>query len=103
MRWQILAIGKPKLSFAAAGIEEYAGRLKPFAASKLEYLKSGTRESESAVLLERSAGMFRIVMDERGEHLSSRALAGRISAWEQRSVKSVAVLIGAVPPTGSGR
>jgi 23S rRNA (pseudouridine1915-N3)-methyltransferase len=94
MRWQIYAIGKPKLAFAAAGIEEYAARLKPFAATRLEYLKSGTRESESALLLERSAGMFRIVMDERGEHLSSRALATKISAWEQRSVKGVAVLIG---------
>lgn len=94
MRWHILAIGKPKLSFAAAGIEEYAGRLKPYAAVKLDFLKSGTREQESALLLERSAGMFRIVLDERGEHLASRVLAAKLGQWEQRSVKTVAVIIG---------
>ncbi|MDB6155110.1 MAG: Ribosomal large subunit methyltransferase [Chthoniobacteraceae bacterium] len=94
MRWHILSIGKPKLSFAAAGIADYAGRLNPFAQIKSETLKAGTRETESAALLERSAGMFRIVLDERGDHITSRALAAKIDTWEQRSVKNVAVIIG---------
>ena len=39
--------------------------------------------------------MLRIVLDERGEQVTSRALAGRLSAWEQSgTVKGVAVLIG---------
>ena len=94
MNWSILTIGKPKLGFARAGVEEYAGRLRGFAAVKLEYLKASNREAESALLLERSEGMFRIVLDERGDQLASRAFAGKISAWEQQSVKSVALLIG---------
>ncbi len=94
MRWHILAIGKPRLPFAAAGIAEYTARLKPFAPVKLDYLKSGPRDTESAALLDRSAGMFRIVLDERGESLTSRAFAEKISAWEQRSVKTAALLIG---------
>ena len=95
MHLKIFAIGKPKLAFAKSGVEEYAGRLRPWTAFSLEYLKCGTRENESAALLERSAGMLRIVLDERGEQLTSRALAGKISAWEQSgTVKGIAILIG---------
>ena len=94
MNWHLFAIGKPKLGFARAGVEEYAGRLRGFAPVTLEYLKASTREAESALLLARSEGMFRIVLDERGEEPISRAFAGKIAAWEQESVKSVAILIG---------
>jgi 23S rRNA (pseudouridine1915-N3)-methyltransferase len=95
MQLKIFAIGKPKLAFAKAGIEEYAGRLRPWTSFQLDYLKSGSRESESKALLERSEGLFRIVLDERGEQVTSRALAGRLSSWEQSgTVKGVAVLIG---------
>ena len=31
MRWHILAIGKPKLAYAKAGLNEYAERLKGYA------------------------------------------------------------------------
>lgn len=94
MRWHVFAIGKPKLPFARLGVDEYAARVKPFAPLALEWLKSGTREQESALLLERSEGMLRVVLDERGDAPTSRAFAQRISDWEQRSVKSVALLIG---------
>jgi 23S rRNA (pseudouridine1915-N3)-methyltransferase len=95
MNLRIFAIGKPKLAFAKSGVEEYSGRLRPWTSFSVEYLRSGTRENESAALLERSAGMLRIALDERGEQLTSRALAGRISSWEQSgTVKNIAVLIG---------
>ena len=45
--------------------------------------------------MERSAGCLRVVLDERGEEVTSRALAGRITQWEQDgSIKAVAILIG---------
>jgi 23S rRNA (pseudouridine1915-N3)-methyltransferase len=94
MNWVIFAIGKPKLAFARDGIEEYAGRLRGFASVKIEFLKASNREAESALLLERSKGMFRIVLDERGEQVSSRGFAEKVSLWEQQSVKTVALLIG---------
>jgi 23S rRNA (pseudouridine1915-N3)-methyltransferase len=95
MQIKVFAIGKPKLAFAKAGVEEYAGRLRPWTSFQIDYLKAGTRESESAVLLERSAGLLRVVLDERGEQLTSRVLAGRLSAWEQSgTIKGIAVLIG---------
>ena len=75
-------------------MEEYATRLRGFAPVTLDCLKASTREAESALLLQRSEKMLRIVLDERGEEITSRALAGKIAAWEQQSIKSVAVLIG---------
>ena len=95
MHLQVLVIGKPKLAFAKAGVEEYAGRLRPWVSCDLSYLKAGTREAESAALLSRSEGLLRVVLDERGEQVTSRALATKISNWEQTgSVKGVAVIIG---------
>ncbi|MCX6966738.1 MAG: 23S rRNA (pseudouridine(1915)-N(3))-methyltransferase RlmH [Verrucomicrobia bacterium] len=94
MNWFIFAIGKPKLGFARQGVEEYAGRLRGFAPVKLEFLKASTRETESALLLARSEGMFRIVLDERGEEPASRVVAAKIASWEQESVKSIALLVG---------
>ena len=75
-------------------MEEYAGRLRGFAPVTLDCLKASTREAESALLLQRSEKMLRIVLDDRGEEITSRALAGKIAAWEQHNIKSVAVLIG---------
>lgn len=95
MHLQLLVIGKPKLAFAKAGVEEYQGRLRPWVSCELSYLKAGTRETESAALLSRSEGLLRVVLDERGEQVTSRALASKISNWEQTgSVKGVAIVIG---------
>ena len=94
MNWQVFAIGKPRLGFARDGIEEYAKRLRPLAGVTIEYLKPASGEQESAALLRRSEGMYRVALDERGEQLTSRELTGRVGQWEQERVKSVALLIG---------
>ncbi len=94
MRWHILAIGKPKLEYARLGVEEYLGRLKPFVPAEISYLKASNSPDESAALLERSKAMFRIVLDERGEHLPSRALAKKICDWELHSKRDIALIIG---------
>src|SRR5687767_6659357 len=94
MRWHVFVIGKPKLEFARVGLEEYLGRLKPFVPVQLEVLKGGGREMESDNLLERSKGMLRVVLDERGEEITSRTLAKRLSEWEMHGKRDVALLIG---------
>lgn len=94
MHWRFLAIGKPKLPFARDGIAEYLGRLQPFTDAKLDYLKAGARETESAALLARSEGHYRIVLDERGEQPTSLALSQRFTRLEHDRIKSVAVIIG---------
>src|ERR1700761_6042920 len=94
MRWNIFAIGKPKLDFARLGIEDYAARLKPFASLRIDYLKSTSQAAESLALLERSKGMHRIVLDERGEHVTSREIAKKIATWEHHGPRDFALLIG---------
>lgn len=94
MRWHIFAVGKPKLDFARLGIEEYAARMRPFVPLTIEYLKATTRPGESLALLERSKGMFRVVLDERGGAVTSRALAAKFAEWEMHGPRDVALLIG---------
>ena len=94
MRWNIFAIGKPRLDFARLGIEEYVTRLRPFAPVQLHWLKATTQAGESLALVERSKGMLRIVLDERGEEVTSRALAKKISDIEMRGKRDIALLIG---------
>lgn len=94
MRIHIFAIGKPKLAYAKAGVEEYAKRLTPWGEAKIDYLKSGSQDEEGTLLLARSEGMLRVILDERGEQVSSRGLADKLAAWEQGRFKSVAFLIG---------
>ena len=94
MRLHILAIGKPRLAYAKSGIEEYVARLSPRGGVEIVSLKSGTREEESKMLLARSEGMFRVVLDERGDRIPSRAFAQKLAQWEVHRTKSVAFLIG---------
>lgn len=94
MRWHVFAIGKPRLDFARLGIEEYAGRIKPFAALELHYLKASGQAAESQALLERSKGMVRVVLDERGEEVSSRGLAKKLGDLEMGGKSNIALIVG---------
>ena len=94
MRVQIFTIGKPKLAFARAGVEEYLGRLRGSGGIEIVELKPGPREVESAALLERSAGAFRVALDERGDQITSRELAAKFASWELARIKALAFLIG---------
>ena len=75
-------------------MDEYLSRMGQWGGVKWEQVKSSEREQESAALLARSEGMFRVVLDERGTTVTSRNLAKRISEWEMRGVKGIAFLIG---------
>ena len=95
MRLRVLAIGKPKLAFAKSGVEEYLGRISAFTSLRLDLLKSGVRETESDALHSKSTGMLRVLLDERGDEISSRGLADRLTTWERNpGIKEVAFLIG---------
>ena len=94
MRWQVFAIGKPKLDFAKLGIEEYTSRMHQFAPVQMNYLKGSTQAGESAALLERSKGMLRIVLDERGGEVTSRELAKKISDLEMHGKRDIAIIVG---------
>src|SRR5688572_6020020 len=94
MRWHIIVVGKPRLEYARSGMEEYLARLKPFAPTELHTVRSAGSGTEGSVLLEKSKTMFRVVLDERGEHLGSRQLSRKLCEWEMHGKRDAALLIG---------
>lgn len=96
MQVRIIVAGKPALAYARAGVEEYLRRLGRFGSHELVIIKAGSSADVSARLLERSAGCYRVALDERGESLGTRRFAEKINALADRGdVKSIAFLIGA--------
>src|SRR5690606_25249255 len=88
----IIAVGKPRLDYARLGMEEYTKRLSAAGRVEWDYIRAGKSESET--LLQRSAGIWRVALDERGVHESSREFARRIEEWENRGIRQAALLVG---------
>ncbi len=93
MNWRILTVGKPALAYAREGCAEYIKRIRRLAAIEHITVKASAPARESAQLLGRSEGCFRVVLDETGKQLTSRQLASKIDQWRQAS-RPVAVMIG---------
>ena len=93
MKWLLLTVGKPALPYAKAGRDEYFERLTKFVPVEQVTIKATDRVRESADLLARSEGCFRIVLHERGTALTSRALAAKVDEWRLNS-RRVAVILG---------
>lgn len=94
MKWTILAIGKPALDYAKSGVAEYEKRLSRHGGVEIVTYREAGRVENSRRLLEASEGCLRIVLDERGDLLTTAELSARVAAWELDRVKRVAVLIG---------
>ncbi|MFK7910601.1 MAG: 23S rRNA (pseudouridine(1915)-N(3))-methyltransferase RlmH [Akkermansiaceae bacterium] len=95
MKHSILVAGKPALKYCKDGSAEYLKRLKRYGSYELKHLKDGSSEDVSQRLQDASEGTLRIVMDERGESLTTDHLTSRINDWEMRGIKRASYLIGA--------
>ena len=94
MRWCIVAVGKPRLAHARAGVAEYLARLRCFSTVDTTHIKVSNPLSEGRQLLSRSEGCFRLVLDERGKKLTSRAFAEEVKRIEGNPRKTCALLVG---------
>ncbi|MFV1995987.1 MAG: 23S rRNA (pseudouridine(1915)-N(3))-methyltransferase RlmH, partial [Verrucomicrobiales bacterium] len=56
MKWKIIAIGKPSLSYARVGLEEYLGRLRHYTDVEFVALKDGREDQVAARMLKASEG-----------------------------------------------
>ncbi len=92
---RIIAAAKPSIAYAREGVRFFEERLRPLGKVEIRYVKDGDSASVSRRLLEASEGCLRIAMDERGENWTTREFERRAKAWQLRSVKHVAFLIGA--------
>lgn len=92
MIYRVLAIGKPKLAYAAEGVREYEKRLRHYASFEIDFLKA---HAESEALLARSEGTYRIALDERGRQHHTKELAKRLEGLEVRGdLKAISFLVG---------
>jgi 23S rRNA (pseudouridine1915-N3)-methyltransferase len=92
--WKIIAVGKPKLPFAAEGIQEYLLRIRRFAPCETRFLVSPKPEQLRSRILEESSQSFRLVLDERGDQSSSQELAQLISEHQLRGTRRISLIVG---------
>lgn len=108
MKINLLFPGKTKESFLAEGLNFYYKRLKPMVDIKEIILKASTtppgagpqgeslaKAKEAASILERcGAGDFLIVLDVKGELLSSEGLAEKFNQLQIKGTKVVNLVVG---------
>jgi 23S rRNA (pseudouridine1915-N3)-methyltransferase len=94
LRWCIVAVGRSRLAYARAGISEYLARLRCFCTVDTAYVKPSDPAREGHQLLSRSEGCFRLILDERGKALTSRAFAEEIRKIEGNPRKTCALVVG---------
>ena len=94
MRWRLVFVGEPSLSWAKAGIQDYSKRLQRVARVELVPVKDGQASVVEERLLAASEGSLRVLMDERGKSLRSVDLAKWIQQKELDGTKKVSLIIG---------
>lgn len=103
MKIKLLVVGKNKDGFIDEYLNEYQKRLKSFVSFEIKYLKSNKSFSEVNlqnkaeavdILKELDNGDFLVVLDEKGEALTSVKFSEKIKIWQFSGKKSLVFLIG---------
>ncbi len=103
-------MGKIKDSFIAAGVEEYASRLRHYTSFEIRTLKDISKKGRNDTLVEDQGrlllqavpkGAYTVALDSRGRQYESEALAAKIEQLELRGVRQISYLIGG--PDGLAR
>ncbi|MCW0217091.1 MAG: 23S rRNA (pseudouridine(1915)-N(3))-methyltransferase RlmH [Prosthecobacter sp.] len=94
MHWRIITVGKPALSWARLGMEDYLLRLRRVAKVEHIVIKEGPRDHVESQLLQASTGGLRLVLDERGKAYRSLELARWIEQKDLQGTKRASLIIG---------
>ncbi len=94
MRWKILTIGKPALTWAKMGAADYLERLGRTGRIEWQCVRDGSSAQVTERLLEASTNCLRVVLDERGKAWRSMELARWIGERRLEGVKCAALLVG---------
>ncbi len=94
MKWQLFSVGKPALTYAKLGIAEYDKRLRRYASVEMKMMKTGTAEEVERLAGKRGPQLIRVVLDERGELLTTAAFAKRVETWQLEGIKQIQCFIG---------
>jgi len=104
VRFELLFSGKPKAAYLAAGIDDFAGRLRHYADVSVKILKErkgNDREAERVLAKEGeellrhiAKGGYVVALDVVGREYSSEQLAEVITNWEGQGINQVTFIIG---------
>jgi 23S rRNA (pseudouridine1915-N3)-methyltransferase len=104
MKLEVLLLNKTKESYLQQGVADYLHRLRRYVSVDLVEIKvknpasrsdSEIKALESAQLDRRAIeGSYRIVLDGRGQQISSEKLAAFFTELENSAVKNVSFIIG---------
>lgn len=87
MRWTVVAVGKAKESYFREAAATYLARLNHYRSVNL--VEIAPRE-----VLRHGAGDLRVALDEHGELLDTRGLAGKLATFEQRGERGITFILG---------
>ncbi len=103
MKLLLVAVGQRQPAWAHTAYEDFAKRFPPEMRLELKAVKAEARGSKTAAQLMAAEaarieaalpkGVRRIVLDERGDRVTTVQLASRMEAW-QRDGRDAAILIG---------
>lgn len=103
MKLWVVAVGQRLPAWAETACADYLKRLGPDGPIGLRVVRAATRhhaDASAAIKQEESAlqaaipkGALRVVLDERGQRLSTVALAQRVQRWQQ-DARDVALIVG---------
>lgn len=104
MRLEFLFLGKTKNKYCAALVEEYHKRIRHQVQAEIIIIKEKKNSSRQPERIMEQEGeqllrqipdhAFLVALDVKGRELSSEKLAGQLSQWEGRAVKSVSFIVG---------
>lgn len=99
MHFRFVWVGKTRHKNWRNLQEEYLARLSHFVKVKISEIKDRkkgeTKEDEGKRILERlNHRSFVCLLDEKGKSISSRALAGELTRWQNRGLQEVAFVVG---------
>jgi len=92
MKLHIVTVGKPKLAYAAAGWEEYLGRLQRLHTVRVTQL-GDKYANDAAKLKEVTAGTYTVALEIEGTNFSSPVLAEFLKTRELEA-REVSFIIG---------
>ncbi|MBK9149137.1 MAG: 23S rRNA (pseudouridine(1915)-N(3))-methyltransferase RlmH [Flavobacteriales bacterium] len=102
MRIRLLFVGRTERGFVGDGVAEYLARIARMAEVEPVIIaeergadpERQRREEGRRILAALKPGERLVLLDERGELLSSPAFAQRLGAWRDASVRQVAFAVG---------
>lgn len=94
MKWRVIVVGKPALSWAKEGAADYLKRLSRNVEVEIVPVREGAADRVASAMLAAGAKTLRIALDEKGKAMRSLALAEWIKAREVGGMRQVSLFIG---------